>query len=240
MQMKARDFRSLARQNLSGRWLISALVCFIASLLGSGSSTGSSLNFDFESQDLSTVLSPDVVAIIEEIALYLLIYAGVMTIIAFIIGGVIYLGVIRYFLNQHDQKPHEVKDIFSQFFNFGNAFCLRLLTAIYTFLWTLLLIIPGIVKAYSYALAPYLMAEHPEWSANECITKSKLIMDGYKFRLFCLDLSFIGWELLCIFTLGIGNLFLAPYMQASRTAFYRDLCPAAEPQPDPYFPPTIE
>ncbi len=229
MDMRASDFRRIARENLSGHWLISALVCFIAGLLGGTSSSDGSANVNFEWQDLKAVLPPEVLEGVMAVVIGILIYAVIYAIVAFIIGGVVQLGLISYFLNQHDGKRHEVRDLFSQFFNFGGGFCLRLLTSIYTALWTLLLIIPGIIKAYSYAMAPYIMAEHPELSANECITKSRKMMDGYKFKLFCLDLSFIGWAILCIFTLGIGALFLSPYTEAARAAFYRNLCPEGSP-----------
>ena len=72
-------------------------------------------------------------------------------------------------------------------------------------------------------MAPYIMAEHPEWGANECITRSRQMMDGHKFELFCLDLSFIGWGIACIFTLGLGIPFLDAYREAAHAAFYRNI-----------------
>jgi uncharacterized membrane protein len=88
----------------------------------------------------------------------------------------------------------------------------------------LLFIFPGIYAAYGYAMTPYILAENPEMTANEAITKSKELMNGNRWRLFCLELSFIGWSLLCIlFTLGIGVFWLKPYMEASFAAFYREI-----------------
>lgn len=86
-----------------------------------------------------------------------------------------------------------------------------------------LLIIPGIVKSYSYALTPYILKDHPELKFNAAIEESMRMMNGYKMKLFLLDLSFIGWALLTILTFGIGVLFLEPYVSASRAAFYEDL-----------------
>ena len=80
----------------------------------------------------------------------------------------------------------------------------EILQGLYVALWSLLLVIPGIVKSYSYAMAPYIMAEHPALTANEAITESRRIMDGNKWRLFCLDFSFIGWELLCVLPMLAG------------------------------------
>ena len=91
------------------------------------------------------------------------------------------------------------------------------------FLWTLLFIIPGIIKAYSYAMVPYILAENPNLSTKEALDLSKKMMYGNKGRLFCLQISFIGWMILCALTLGIGYIFLAPYQKASEAYFYKDI-----------------
>ena len=97
------------------------------------------------------------------------------------------------------------------------------LAAIFIFLWSLLLVIPGIVKCFSYSMTPFILEENPELSANEAIDRSRAMMKGHKFDLFWLILSFIGWMILCFFTLGLGWLWLAPYMQTSVAAFYEDV-----------------
>ncbi len=106
---------------------------------------------------------------------------------------------------------------------FGDGFCLNILTAIFVLLWTLLFIIPGIIASYSYAMAPFIMLENPNCGARCAISESKEMMRGNKWRLFCLDISFIGWIILSAFTLGIGYLWLNPYMEVSRAAFYREI-----------------
>lgn len=97
------------------------------------------------------------------------------------------------------------------------------LTRFFIFLWSLLLIIPGLVKNYSYALTPYLLKEFPELSANQCINLSKKMMKGHKFDLFFLHLSFIGWIILAVLSAGIGLFWLVPYMAASEAAFYQEV-----------------
>lgn len=97
------------------------------------------------------------------------------------------------------------------------------LMEIYIVLWTLLLVIPGIIKSFSYAMTPYILDEHPELSANEAIDKSRAMMRGHKFDLFYLYLSFIGWILLTLITCGIGFIWLYPYLQTATAAFYYDL-----------------
>lgn len=103
-----------------------------------------------------------------------------------------------------------------------NLWCV-LLTRIFVFLWSLLLIVPGIIKTYSYALTPYLIKEFPDLGVNACLNLSKKMMKGHKLDLFCLQLSFIGWYLLCILSLGIGLLWLLPYVGAAYAGFYQDV-----------------
>ena len=97
------------------------------------------------------------------------------------------------------------------------------LMMVFVLLWSLLLFIPGIIMAFAYAMTPYILVENPEMKAIDAIRKSRSMMKGHKFDLFYLELSFIGWILLCILTLGIGLLWLLPYMETSIAAFYNDL-----------------
>ena len=97
------------------------------------------------------------------------------------------------------------------------------LMSLFIFLWSLLLVIPGIIKAFSYAMTPFILEENPELGANEAIDRSRAMMKGHKFDLFWLALSFIGWLFLCLFTFGIGNLWLSPYMQTAFASFYEDV-----------------
>jgi uncharacterized membrane protein len=111
-------------------------------------------------------------------------------------------------------------------FNFSNYWRKvggMILVGIFTFLWTLLLVIPGIIKAFSYSMTKYILDDNPELSASEAIHRSRMMMRGHKFDLFYLYLSFIGWFLLCLLTAGIGFLWLAPYVDTSLAAFYEDV-----------------
>lgn len=97
------------------------------------------------------------------------------------------------------------------------------LMMLFTYLWMLLLIVPGIIKAFAYSMTPYILKDYPELSANQAINLSIKMMKGHKFDYFYLQLSFIGWGLLSILTLGIGYIWLMPYMYASMAAFYEDI-----------------
>ena len=90
-------------------------------------------------------------------------------------------------------------------------------------LWSLLLLIPGIIKTYSYAMTPYILQDYPELSANQAINLSRKMMKGHKFDFFWLTLSFIGWAILCFFTFGIGYVWLMPYVQTTSAAFYQEV-----------------
>ena len=106
---------------------------------------------------------------------------------------------------------------------FSRVLTTTLLYYVYVFLWSLLLLIPGCIKSYSYAMTPYILKDNPEMKNNAAIEESMRIMNGHKLELFLLDLSFIGWALLSFLTCGIGFLWLAPYMNMARVSFYEDL-----------------
>lgn len=107
--------------------------------------------------------------------------------------------------------------------NYVRALSVSLLTCVYILLWMLLLVIPGIVKSYSYAMTYYIAKDHPEMSAEECIHESRMMMQGYKAKLFLLDLSYIGWILLGCLTLGILLLWVEPKIYTAHVHFYEDL-----------------
>lgn len=97
------------------------------------------------------------------------------------------------------------------------------LMGLFVYLWALLLFVPGIIKAYAYAMTPYILVDNPDLSANQAINLSKKMMKGHKFDLFYLHLGFLGWGVLSVFTLGIGMLWLMPYMMTAQAAFYQDV-----------------
>jgi uncharacterized membrane protein len=114
-------------------------------------------------------------------------------------------------------------DLFNGFHYFGKTFVLNFFIIVFTVLWFLLLIIPGFIAILRYSMAYYILNDNPELRPLEAIDLSKKMMYGYKGRLFLLGLSFIGWLLLSIITLGIGFLYTAPYFHATLTNFYEDL-----------------
>lgn len=133
------------------------------------------------------------------------------------------LAVINIYMGITEGRKPEVGDLFSQFNNIIPAFCTSFLVGLYTFLWSLLFVIPGIVKACSYSQAMYILAEDPTIGASEAINRSKAMMEGHKMEYFLLGLSFMGWSILGAFTLGILYIWLIPYMSATYANYYKSL-----------------
>ena len=147
-----------------------------------------------------------------------------------VLGSLIVLGPISYAigkmyikLSRTGEKP-DLNGLFDGFKDdFGETFLIGLLTTIFVALWSMLFVIPGIVKTYAYSFAYYVKADHPEYDWNQCINESKRLTQGHKGELFILDLSFIGWVIVGSLCLGIGALWVDPYMGLTKVNFYNDL-----------------
>lgn len=135
--------------------------------------------------------------------------------------GPLEVGVERYFL-ESTQMRFNINDIGYSFScgRFRNIVTTMLLQKIYLLLWTLLFIIPGIVKFYAYSMVPFLMAENPNLSPTRAIEISCDITQGHKWDMFVLELSFLGWYLLGALGFGIGMLFVTPYSCSTRAQLY--------------------
>jgi len=144
-------------------------------------------------------------------------------IISFILTGPLFLGLMTFFLNFKRGKNPKIEEIFYGFKYFGSALLLNFLIVIFILLWALLLIIPGIIACLKYSMAYFVLSDNPNVGAKEAIEKSKSLMEGKKAQLFWLWLSFFGWGLCCILTLGIGFLWLIPYINVSIVNFYENL-----------------
>lgn len=132
-------------------------------------------------------------------------------------------GHFIFFLRLIRDENLDYGHLFDGFNQYFRIFLAELLRGIYILLWALLLIIPGIIKEYSYAMTEFILKDNPEMSGEEAICESMRLMQGHKMQLFLLDLSMIGWLILSILTLGIGLLFLMPYNYTAHAHFYEDL-----------------
>ena len=138
-------------------------------------------------------------------------------------GGPLALGVAIVSLRLVRGQDIDVAMIFKGFDNFVNALVTYLLMLLFILLWSLLLIIPGIIAALSYGMAFFILADNPGMTGSEVLRTSKAMMDGHKMDLFILYLKFVVFSLLCILTLFIGYLWLVPYMHVSLAAFYENV-----------------
>lgn len=140
-------------------------------------------------------------------------------------------GIANMALRGADHRQLTVGDAFIGFNQFGRAFGCGFLTTLFILLWSLLLVIPGIVKSFSYMLTPYILLDNPQMPVMAAIDESRRLMHGNKWRAFFLGLSFIGWWLLGILTLGLLYFWLVPYQSITMGAFYRAVLREKGPAP---------
>lgn len=202
-ELKRRARAQLGGNIFSSRWLTAVLVALVL-LLGSGTI------FDLGNQSSGKIL---------KVGLGLL------------LGGPLEYAASYLFLKQaRDDQPMEVDDLLKGFReDFGGLFLLNLMETIFVFLWSLLLIVPGIIASISYAMCFFIRADHPEYDWNTCLQMSKQMMEGHKMEYFVLELSFLGWEIVGVLCLGVGMLWVNSYICATKAQFYEQLCQQYRP-----------
>ena len=140
-----------------------------------------------------------------------------------LLAGPLALGIAGITLAVVRGKEIKLENMFDGFGNFVSALLLYLLNTVLIFLWSLLLIVPGIIKAYAYSMSFYVLKDNPNMEANDARKASEQMMYGHKWKLFCLHFSFNGWILLSALTFGILMLWVLPYMRAAEAHFYENL-----------------
>lgn len=207
--------KSNARQALSGRYWRSFWVCFVVAVLGGGY-----LTINYSAQDVYDTLRAMPVT-----TLMIILGASLLASLLAILWSIFFLsplsiGCCRYFMESR-QGGSPFRTLFGIFQTpYLNVVKVQFLTNLKTVIGFFLLLVPGIYWSYCYALVPYLLAENPYLTTTRAMELSKQIMYGEKFHFFMLQLSFIGWDLLCILTFGFGYYFLAPYKSATYAEFY--------------------
>ena len=235
--MKSSDIKRQARFVLDGRWGISILATLIASAFGAssgasvsfgggsyGGSGGGSSSGGSPSGGADVPMDETILSVLITFVVIVLMIGFAVAIAQFVVGSAVWVGYSKFTLVLADGREKvNLGMLFKYFGKIKTAFVTRLLQTLYISLWSLLFIIPGIVASYSYALTGFILAENPHYTAREALSESKRIMKGRKGRLFALDMSFFGWHCLCMLSLGIGYIWLAPYIQASYAVFYREV-----------------
>lgn len=143
--------------------------------------------------------------------------------ISTILNAILQMGVVIVYLKLVKGEGVSITDMFKGFNMPIKAILVNILVTVFAALWSLLFVIPGIIKSLSYFAAPYILAENPEMSVLDAITKSRQMMDGHKADLFILQLSFFFWWMLVPFTFGLALIYVIPYMSAAMTNFYLSL-----------------
>ncbi len=190
----AKEYRAAARASLSNRWGGAVIMTLVFVVI---MCVASRLNFVNKDLHLGTI------------AVLMLLPMSYSFIVAFLD-------------NIRENEEYKVGQIFVGFNDYTRILGTLLLRGVYVFLWMLLLIVPGIIKQYSYAMTEYILRDYPELRYNAAIERSMAMMRGHKFDLFYLHLTFIGWALLCCITLGIGFLWLYPYVYSAQAHFYEE------------------
>ena len=230
------EYRKTAWEALKGRWTVAVIAGLVAGFLGAGGFVLPNFRFSFGSRSSSADLnSPVIKSMLLElkdsrllgiiIGVFVVVFAFCLLVgIAwYLVGSIVRVGYAQFNLNLLDREKEPAANILFDYFKYFKPIALTsLLMWLHIFVGTLLLIIPGIMASYSYAAVPFLLAAQPELSPREALDKSRDLMHGHRWRLFCLQWSFFGWILLCVLTLGIGFLWLGPYTWAADAEFIRE------------------
>lgn len=224
--MNSKELRVKAWDSLKGKYWMAFAVIIVTGLIGSIGSAFVSFG-----QSLGEVLGiVDPAEMDSTMAIGALVLSGVVIVSALcgllfsiFVTDAITVGVCNYFIKNTNSTP-TFADAFSGFkVKYGRNIGTLLLVGIKLVLWTMLFVIPGIIKSYEYAIIPYILADNPEISSKDAFKLANQMMKGNKWRLFKLQFSFIGWLLLSILSCGIGVMFLIPYINAANAEFYQEL-----------------
>ena len=224
--LTSKELRVKAWNSLKGKYWRAFLVILVLGLLASG---GTSLQTS--SQTLTeTINLVDPSEMDETMELGAAVVGTIATVMAVVgmaislfVGNAADVGLAHYFILNTDSKPSFADAFYGFKVKYLRNIGTLLLVGIKLALWSLLLVVPGIIKSFEYAIIPYILADDPEISSKEAFRKAKEMMMGNKWRLFKLNLSFFGWFVLCVVTCGLGTPFLLPYVSAANAEFYAEL-----------------
>ena len=222
------ELKDRAKQDMKPFYWYGVLVCFIAGILGAGSSGGGG-SISAGSRSSQNSYSGSGVWDEHSMTIFLIILGVILVVmaIAIVIGifvsNLVMVGKLRYFMDSAIMQ--QSAGVGRIFFAFGGGHYLNVmktmfLRGLFESLWTLLLVIPGIYKHYEYYMIPYLLADNPELEWHEAFQLSKEMMDGNKFHTVVLELSFIGWYLLGMLVCCIGGIFVNPYYEMTFVELY--------------------
>lgn len=231
------ELKDQAKAMLKKHYWKAFLVMLIATIVGANSSAPS-IDLEYKAgQGLDTNFSMNMGALdwlLPTIAGIAVLAFAVAIIFKLFISNPIEVGKSRFFINTYEKEEVDAGDLsYAYRSNLMSIVKVMFMRNLYVFLWSLLFIIPGIIKSYAYKFVPYLLAENPDLDYDEALSMSQEMTEGHKMDMFVLDLSFIGWYILGSIALGIGVLFVHPYREATFAALYKRL--KKEPVSDYYY-----
>lgn len=160
-------------------------------------------------------------AVIMVVGLFIFVFAVLLSVF---IGNPLEVGCKRFYVKNLEGQAQVKEAAFGFDRGYRNIVKILFYRDLYTLLWSLLFLVPGIVKSYEYLMVPYLLADNPDMTGEEAFRESKRMMDGNKWRTFVMHLSFLGWEILSLFTFGFLHiLYVQPYVDATNAGLYRNL-----------------
>ncbi len=237
-----KDIKSYAKSFLKRHYLKAFLVCIIAWVLSGGITNNASLeknsvynNWRFNDDKVTVVINGPFsklgfermgLSFKFDVAKGLIPVAFLSSLLlTLFVGNVAEVGVARYFLKGFKEEDADTNDMFSAFKEgeYLEIVKTQFFRGLYNFLWTLVFIIPGIVKSYEYKMVPYIISKDPNMYWNDAIKSSRHMTEGHKMNMFILDLSFLGWHLLGTLFFGIGGIFVIPYQEAAYARLYNVL-----------------
>lgn len=218
------ELKSRARAMLTGRYwptvgivMLSALIIYVCSFVVSMLAM-SIVTFAFIAAEETLMQNSALMTLLPSLLVLLLSVP-----VALFAQFPLTIGMYRYFIKL-DRREQKIDNLFFAYrHRLSNVILTCFLMSLYEFLWSLLFVVPGIIKAYEYSMIPFILAENPSVDRKRAFEISRALTKGNKFRIFLLELSFIGWILLSVLTFGIGLVFLQPYVTAAYSHMYFDL-----------------
>ncbi|RKM55224.1 DUF975 family protein [Butyrivibrio sp. X503] len=221
------DVKAKGKSAFKANYGNSVVAALIASLFAGGSAAVSRYSNNQASGESGSSISipaDQAIALLVTLLTVFLASYAVLLVLKIFVFNPLKVGCYRFFRLNAENPGTSLSAIKEGFGDYGHTFCTLFLTDLFLALWSLLFIIPGLIKGYSYRMVPFILKDNPELSATEVITRSRMMMNGHKWNAFVLDLSFIGWFLLTIITCGIvGILWTNPYYSNTNAALYLEL-----------------
>ncbi len=215
------ELKGRAKVAMKANYWMTVLVAFILTLItGSGGGAAGGSSSDSIKNVFEDGISEDVMAIIIALLGIVALIIVVMTVVDILVFNPLKVGCAGFF-SDNAKSPAELSSIGKGFNPWGRNVLSMFLTGLFLVLWSMLFVIPGIIKSYSYRMVPYILADDPEISAMDAITRSRELMNGNKWKAFVLDLSFLGWWILSVITCGILAVFYVhPYYECTCAELY--------------------